>query len=32
MQPYYDIAIGNMVKCCKGERIHCAGFKWRYYE
>ena len=28
----YNIAIGNMIKCCKGERTHCAGFKWRYYE
>ena len=29
---FYGIAAGNMIKCCKGERIHCAGFKWRYYE
>lgn len=29
---FYGIAVGNMIKCCKGERIHCAGFKWRYYE
>lgn len=29
---YYDIALSNILKCCKGERTHCAGFKWRYYE
>lgn len=28
----YNIGPGNMAKCCKGERVHCAGFKWRYYE
>lgn len=22
----------NIIKCCKGERIHCGGFKWRYYD
>lgn len=22
----------NILKCCKGDRIHCGGFKWRYYD
>lgn len=29
---FYNIALPNIFKCCKGERTHCAGFKWRYYE
>ena len=29
---YYKISQPNITKCCKGERNHCAGFKWRYYE
>ena len=28
----YNAASGNIIKCCKGERTHCCGFKWRYYE
>lgn len=29
---YYKIASANIIKCCKSERSHCAGFKWRYYD
>lgn len=29
---FYNIQSANIIKCCKGERIHCAGFKWRYYD
>lgn len=28
----YNAKSSNIVKCCKGERNHCCGFKWRYYE
>ncbi len=28
----YNIKSSNIIKCCKGERNHCCGFKWRYYE
>lgn len=28
----YNAAPANIIKCCKGERTHCCGFKWRYYE
>lgn len=29
---FYNAANANIIKCCKGERTHCCGFKWRYYE
>lgn len=29
---FYNAASTNIIKCCKGERTHCCGFKWRYYE
>lgn len=29
---YYNAKAANIIKCCKGERTHCCGFKWRYYE
>lgn len=29
---YYNTCIANIIKCCKGDRTHCCGFKWRYYE
>lgn len=29
---YYNTCITNIIKCCKGDRTHCCGFKWRYYE
>lgn len=29
---FYKIANTNIIKCCKSERSHCAGFKWRYYD
>lgn len=28
----FNTNIANIIKCCKGERNHCCGFKWRYYE
>lgn len=28
----FNAKVVNIVKCCKGERNHCCGFKWRYYE
>lgn len=28
----YNTESTNIIKCCKGERNHCCGFKWRYYE
>lgn len=28
----FGARLSNIVKCCKGERTHCCGFKWRYYE
>ena len=28
----FKIQIANIIKCCKYERTHCAGYKWRYYE
>lgn len=29
---YYNTYVTNIIKCCKGDRVHCCGFKWRYYE
>jgi len=29
---YYNTSSSNIINCCKGERNHCCGFKWRYYE
>lgn len=29
---YFNAKTSNIIKCCKGERNHCCGFKWRYYE
>lgn len=28
----FNAKAANIIKCCKGERNHCCGFKWRYYE
>ena len=28
----FNTNIANIIKCCKGERNHCCGFKWRYNE
>ena len=29
---YYNVSSSVIINCCKGERNHCCGFKWRYYE
>lgn len=29
---YYNTFATNIIKCCKGDRSHVNGFKWRYYE
>ena len=28
----YNTHSANIIKCCKGERNHVVGFKWRFYE
>lgn len=29
---FYNTYSSNIIKCCRGERNHVVGFKWRFYE